>query len=1174
MRSPAPGSPRRSRSGLLGRARYGLAGLLSVGLVVTMPAAAAAREPERDGGAARLHKVDEALRAHAERPAGGAATEVLVVLDDPAEVPGSARRTDQVVAALRDHAARSQRSVRATIEGNGDTVTGTYWLKNMVLARVGPDTLRELTTLDEVDRIIPNLTVSVPEQPRLDERRAAQAEAADQTWTWGLTKIGVDRVRDELGLTGEGIRVAVLDTGVDLTHPDLAGKLVTTDPADPRHPGGWMEFSATGAPVASEPHDSQYHGTHVAGTVVGGDASGTRIGVAPEAELMAGLVLPEGTGTLAQVIAGMEWAAAPYDAEGEPAGEPAHVVNMSLGAVGHHQELIEPTRNLYRAGIFPSFAIGNNCFGDSSGPGNVYEAVAVGATDVADDVPGFSCGELVRRGDWDDPPAEWPETYVVPDLSAPGVSVRSAYPGGRWRSISGTSMATPHVSGTVALMLQAAGSRVPVADLLRVLRETAFFDGRHGAERPNPRFGHGRIDAYRAVLEVAFDTGVTGTVTDARTGDPLPGVTVARVDNGFDVRTDQTGRYELTTPPGRYDLRVSGFGYQPRELSGVVVTDAGLTTVDIALTPLPRYRITGTVTVEGSGVAVPGATVRILDAPPTLTATTRINGGYRIDDVPRGSYLVRAYVPGLPPSPPVAVDLAGGDRGWGVDLVVPLRAATELVSLGHDGTGANNYSIVPTLSADGRYVAFRSVASNLVPGDTNGTSDVFVRDLRTGHTERVSVASDGAQSQGGGPFLLYPMMSDDARYVVWDDDAYNLVPGDTNETYDVFVHDRRLRTTERVSVASDGAPGDDASLDPDISGDGRFVAFRSHATNLGFDPGGFGQVVVHDRERGVTELVSAASDGTPGNGFSSRPSLSADGRFVAFSSGATNLVPGDTNDQTDIFVVDRVAGTTERVSVASDGTPGNGDAGYPVISDDGRHVAFHSSADNLVPGDDNRRRDVFVHDRLTGVTTLASVAGDGTSGDGNSHYPSISGDGGSASFYSTATDLVAGDTNGESDVFVHDLRTGATERVSVAVDGGEGTGYAQGASLTRRGGAATFHSEAPDLVGYDSNDQTDVFVRHRALPDRAACFVVWDLRVRPERVDLGRSVLVTARVKNLGEVAGEYHAVLRLDERVVAEEVVTVRPDRGRVVQFRITPERAGPGTLRLGAVTVPVMVD
>src|SRR6266446_5737670 len=306
---------------------------------------------------------------------------------------------------------------------------------------------------------------------------------------------------------------------------------------------------------------------------------------------------------------------------------------------------------------------------------------------------------------------------------------------------------------------------------------------------------------------------------------------------------------------------------------------------------------------------------------------------------------------------------------------------TERVSVASGGTEANGASLSSALSADGRFVAFDSAATDLVAADTNGVSDVFVHDRQTGATERVSVASGGAQADGSSGligFAFPPALSADGRFIAFVSVATNLVAGDTNGATDVFVRDRQTGTTERVSVASGGTQANNASRYPALSADGRFVAFQSDATNLVVgDTNGMTDVFVHDRQTGTTERVSVASGGgTQGTGnsggFFAFPALSADGRFVAFQSDATNLVAGDTNGATDVFVHDRQTGTTERVSVASGGTQGNGFSAGPALSADGRFVAFHDTATNLVAGDTNGASDVFVHDRQTGTPERVS----------------------------------------------------------------------------------------------------------------------------------------------------------------------------------------------------------
>ena len=259
---------------------------------------------------------------------------------------------------------------------------------------------------------------------------------------------------------------------------------------------------------------------------------------------------------------------------------------------------------------------------------------------------------------------------------------------------------------------------------------------------------------------------------------------------------------------------------------------------------------------------------------------------------------------------------------------------------------------------------------------------------------------------------------------------------------DVFVYDRQTRQTTRVSVASDGTQGNNGSGRLALSADGRYVAFVSLATNLvSGDTNGVMDTFVHDRQTGQTTRVSVASDGMQGNADSGFPSISADGRYVAFWSYASNLVSGDTNLVMDTFVHDRQTGQTTRVSVASDGTQANDWGGNDFISADGRYVGLTYIASNLVSGDTNGTWDAFVHDRQTAQTTRISVASDGTQGDDRSGGSSISADGRYVGFTSSASNLVTGDTNGTWDACVHDRQTGQTIRVSVDSNGIQGNGW-------------------------------------------------------------------------------------------------------------------------------------
>jgi len=441
---------------------------------------------------------------------------------------------------------------------------------------------------------------------------------------------------------------------------------------------------------------------------------------------------------------------------------------------------------------------------------------------------------------------------------------------------------------------------------------------------------------------------------------------------------------------------------------------------------------------------------------------------------------------------PTTVTLLGGTGvlGAGVESLTTCASAatgaTTRVSVASDGTQANNdsESAPSAISADGHYVAFGSSASNLVAGDTNGKWDVFVRDRDTGATTRVSVATDDTQADTDS---YVAGISADGRYVAFVSLASNLVAGDTNGQRDLFVQDRVTGATTRVSVATDGTQANkNDGLQSAISADGRYVAFHSSASNLvAGDTNGTNDVFVHDRVTGATTRASVATDGTQANGHNFGVSISADGGYVAFDSLASNLVAGDTNGKWDVFVHDRDTGATTRVSVATDGTQANNES-LGAISADGRFVAFGSLASNLVAGDTNGQRDVFMHDRDAGATTRVSVATDGTQGNGDSLQPMISADGRYVTFESVASNLVAGDTNGQRDVFVHDRVTRAITRVSVASSGTQGNGDSSVPAISADGRYVAFDSDASNLVAGDTNAKTDVFVRDRLVPALAA----------------------------------------------------------------------------------------
>jgi len=340
----------------------------------------------------------------------------------------------------------------------------------------------------------------------------------------------------------------------------------------------------------------------------------------------------------------------------------------------------------------------------------------------------------------------------------------------------------------------------------------------------------------------------------------------------------------------------------------------------------------------------------------------------------------------------------------------------------------------PTISADGRYVAFWSNATNLDPGATNGTANAYVRDRATNKTILVSKGYNGAQPSGDS---RRPVVSRDGSYVVFESAASNLVApqtcglliackgGDNNKADDVFVYQMSSGTVTRVSAASDGTEANGASNRPSLSGDGTKIAFNSTATNL-VSPAtsGVSQVFIKDLNSGAVTLVSATPSGAEGDKASASPSISADGRWVSFDSKATNFNPADAGGDTDIYVKDLSNGAIEQVSVQTGGGQATGTNGSSIvggdstISGDGRFVAFWSDASSLVPGDTNGQPDVIVRDRVAATTTRVTST-NGVQGDGPSYSPALSMDGRFVALDSKAAALDPSGGGAGEDVFVH-----------------------------------------------------------------------------------------------------------------------------------------------------------
>jgi subtilisin family serine protease len=463
--------------------------------------------------------------------------------DDVSELPSRNER----VGALRRHATRTQQRVVDSVKRTpGVELRRQFWVANAVLVTVDTEvaSFADIAAIDGVDRIHRTATGADRRPPDLDATGESVAQTTqDDGVSYGLEMMNVPAVWERFGSRGEGTRIAIVDTGIDASHPDID---LTA----------WAEFDAEGQRVDSEPHDPDGHGTGMSSLATGGDASGTQIGVAPEAELLVAKQAPDGR--FASTLAALEWAVE----------NGADVVSMSFEFGPLEHEAIEPFANAIAAGtVVVAGAVGPQLY---LSPGSLYSTFTTGAVDSErQPYQNGNGGEIRTDRYWrsDAVPDEWPDRYVVPDATAPGVDVLTAVPdndefdGGHLRT-DGTSNSAPHVSGVIALLRSLDGDRSP-AELGRILRETAEQPG-DPSEHPDPNgdFGHGIVDAAAAAGEVAGrDRTLSGTVTDPD-GAPVAGATVSAV-TGATTRTDEQGRYTLSVPDGEETVTADAVGYDP-----------------------------------------------------------------------------------------------------------------------------------------------------------------------------------------------------------------------------------------------------------------------------------------------------------------------------------------------------------------------------------------------------------------------------------------------------------------------------------------------------------------------------------------------------------------------------------------------------------------------------------
>lgn len=425
------------------------------------------------------------------------------------------------------------------------------------------------------------------------------------------------------------------------------------------------------------------------------------------------------------------------------------------------------------------------------------------------------------------------------------------------------------------------------------------------------------------------------------------------------------------------------------------------------------------------------------------------------------------------------------------ELLAIFRASVqnlEVVSLGSGSVPGDKSSFFIYTSEDARYVAFESFVQNWTgeaPVGDNWT-DIFYRDRLTDVTKKVTYSYQGGEADESS---YDPVLTADGRYVAFISYATNLVPNDTNSSewsrdgLDVFIYDSQTETNERVSLKANGQQIKGNSVGT-ISPDGKYVLFLTNGQIFPHEPMGPDQsaLFLRDWHTGEIERVSRAVDGglpnaTPGGG-----SISFDNRYIVYNSEATNLVPGDTNGLMDVFVYDRLMGTTERINLTPAGGQANGRSSQAQISYDGRFVVFLSSANNLVSNDTNGEADIFVYERATKTTRRENVAENGAQANGFSRDPSICGNGRFVSYTTEATNLVPGDNNNQRDVIVRDLYKGTNAVATMNADGQFGNAKAHRSYMAPDCRSVAFSSDSSNLVANDTNNERDLFLGSITLP--------------------------------------------------------------------------------------------
>ncbi|HEX6292737.1 MAG TPA: carboxypeptidase regulatory-like domain-containing protein [Herpetosiphonaceae bacterium] len=541
-----------------------------------------------------------------------------------------------VVERLQATAEKSQRNIRSLLRGRNKDFQS-FWIANAIKVTADQATIKELAAQPEVQEILADEQLPVPDP--IDGKEEPRLEAIE----WNVERIGASRVWTDFNVRGEGIVVANIDTGVLHTHPALTNQYRGRQ-ADGtfNHNYNWHDPANACNNGRTAPCDNNGHGTHTMGTIAGDDGNANQIGVAPRVKWIAAKGCESSSCSTSSLLSSGQWILAPTDLSGQNprADLRPNVVNNSWGGGGNNTWYRATVQAWVAAGIFPAFSNGNSgpSCATSGSPGDYAESYSVGAFDINNNIASFSSRGAATLGG------------IKPDIAAPGVNVRSAWNNGAYNSISGTSMAAPHLAGAVALMWSSAPALVGDVDATRAILDRTAVDTSDlqcgGTAANNNVWGEGKLNALAAVDQSPRGPVgmLQGTVTNATSGAPISGVTIQAVGPSTrTATTDTTGAYSLQLPVGAYTVSTSIFGYQSAS-ANATISEGAATVQDFALTPAPSQPLSGVVR-DTFGLAVANATVTIVGTPIAATRTDA-NGAYSFASVPEGEYDVRAEAGG------------------------------------------------------------------------------------------------------------------------------------------------------------------------------------------------------------------------------------------------------------------------------------------------------------------------------------------------------------------------------------------------------------------------------------------------------------------------------------------------------------------------------------------------